>query len=78
MISHLGFLKELGKFHENLRLGFYTKIFENKPADSVDWSKYKVAYYTAKRDIDWGYLVLPTLLITLVLGGLGAYKLRKL
>ncbi|MBQ4915026.1 DUF3526 domain-containing protein [Maribacter sp. MMG018] len=78
MVSHLGFLKELTKYHEKLRLDFYTKIFDNKPADSVDWSKYKVAYYTGKRNIDWVYLMLPTLLITVVIGALGAYRLRKL
>lgn len=78
MISHLDFLKSLTEFHTNLREGFYTKIFDERSADSVDWNKYQVTYYTAKRDIDWGYLTLPTLLITIILGGLGAYKLRKL
>ena len=78
MMSHSAFLKALTKFHEDLRLGFYTKIFENKPANSVDWSTHHVKFYTSKRDVNWIYLMLPTVLITMLIGIFAAINLRKL
>lgn len=78
MVSHLSFLKALTEFHKNLRLGFYTKIFDNNPADSIDWANHEAKFYTIKRDFDWFYLLLPTLFITLIIGVFGMLNLRKL
>ncbi|MDO6516707.1 DUF3526 domain-containing protein [Zobellia uliginosa] len=78
MVGHLGFLKKLTEFHEDLRLDFYPKIFGDKSADRVDWKNYKVKFYTLEREVDWTYLMLPTLLITLIIGGFGVLNLRKL
>ncbi len=78
MVSHLHFLKALTEFHKNLRLGFYTKFFDNKPADTIDWSSYAAKFYTIKRDFSWFYVLLPTLFITLIFGTLGVLNLRRL
>lgn len=78
MKSHLEFLKALDKFHEDLRLCFYHKVFDKKFADSVNWENHEAKFYNAKRDFSWLYLLLPTLLITIVIGVLGAINLRKL
>jgi len=78
MVSHLDFLKALTKFHEGLRLNFYTKIFENKFGDVVDWESHNAKFYSSKRDFNWMRLMLPTLLITLIIGMFGTLSLRKL
>jgi len=78
MISHLDFLKALTEFHEGLRLDFYTKIFDLKTGDAIDWKNYKAKFYTSKRDFSWFYLLTPTLLITLIIGTVGFLNLRKL
>lgn len=78
MLSHLDFLDALTEFHEDLRLGFYTKIFDNNPADSVDWSNHEAKFYNSKRDFSWVYLMLPTLLITIIIAVLGTLNVRKL
>ncbi|AUP77314.1 DUF3526 domain-containing protein [Flavivirga eckloniae] len=78
MISHLDFLKALTEFHENLRLSFYTKIFENNPANVIDWENHEAKFYSPKRDFSWMHLMLPTLLITLTIAVFGLFNLRKL
>ncbi|MUH36178.1 DUF3526 domain-containing protein [Zobellia amurskyensis] len=78
MISHLGFLKHLTEFHEKLRLDFYPKIFKNQPAESVDWKNYNIKFHEANRSFSWLKLILPTFLITLVIGVLGGLNLKKL
>jgi len=78
MISHLNFLKALTNFHENLRLGFYAKIFDENPADSINWSNHEAKFYTTKNNFNWLFVMLPTLLITLIIGFLGIFNLRKL
>ncbi|SFR73207.1 DUF3526 domain-containing protein [Maribacter stanieri] len=78
MISHINFLKALTEFHENLRLGFYTKIFDNKTADAVNWQEHEAKYYAINRDFNWFYIILPTLMVTLVIGVFGMWNLQKL
>lgn len=78
MVSHLAFLKALTKFHENLRLGFYPKIFDNNPADVIDWKNHEAKFYNLKRSFNWVRLMLPTLIITLIIGFFGIFNLRGL
>ncbi len=78
MLSHLDFLDALTEFHENLRLDFYTTIFDKKTADTVNWKNYDAKFYTSKQDFSWGYLLLPTLIITLLISALGVINIRKL
>ncbi|NAS11429.1 DUF3526 domain-containing protein [Poritiphilus flavus] len=78
MIGHMNFLDALTDFHANLRLGFYPKIFDNAPADVIDWQKHQAKYFEQKRDFSWNLLLLPTLLITLLTASIGLLNLRKL
>ncbi len=78
MVSHLNFLKALTEYHENLRLHFYPKIFENNPADVIDWKTHNTKIYSSKRDFSWMRLMLPTLLIVLIIAIFGVLNLRKL
>ncbi len=78
MLNHLGFLDALTQFHENLRLGFYTKIFDNNPADVIDWETHEAKFYKSRLDFSWLYLISPTLLITLTIAVFGRLNLRRL
>jgi ABC-2 type transport system permease protein len=78
MINHLDFLKSLTNFHENLRLGFYTKIFDNDAADTIDWTRHEAKFHSSKANFKWMTLLLPTLIITLLIGFLATVNLRKL
>lgn len=78
MISHLDFLQALEKFHEGLRLNFYPKIFEDVPADTVDWQKHDAKFYKTTSNLNWLRLLLPTLLMVLIIGMLALLNLRKL
>jgi len=78
MLSHLNFLNKLTEFHEDLRLKFYPKIFDNNPADSIDWTNHEAKFYTVERNFNWAYQILPTLLITIFIGTFSIVNLRKL
>ena len=78
MLSHLKYLKALTEFHKDLRLSFYTKIFDDKTADTVDWEKHGAKFYTSERSFSWAFLVLPTLIITFIVLIFGAKNIRKI
>lgn len=78
MNEHLDFLEYLTKFHENLRLDFYPKIFENQEVNTINWQDYDIKFYEVKYNFSWLKLLMPTLLITITIGRLGEYNLRKL
>ncbi len=78
MVSHLNFLKALTQFHERLRVDFYPRIFDKNPSDSVDWSNHKAKFYTLKNNFSWIYIMLPTILITMLITVFGLFNLRKL
>lgn len=78
MISHLQFLDALTEFHGNLRLGFYPKIFDEQPAEVIDWSKHHAKYFELKRDFNWILLLLPTFVIILLTVTFGMIKLKNI
>jgi len=78
MESHIDFLQALTRFHENLRLGFYSKVFDKKSIDAVNWDDYQAKFYEQKRDFNWGCLLIPTLLITLIISFLSMFNLLKI
>lgn len=78
MVGHLDFLDALTEFHERLRLGFYTFIFEEQPANVIDWSKYEPEYFKQNRSFSWSLLLLPTFILSLVLGSIGVLKLKRI
>ncbi len=48
LMHHIDFLDATTKFHEDLRLDFYPKIFEAHKADTISWEKYKPSFYKIK------------------------------
>lgn len=78
MVGHQEFLDALAEFHEKLRLDFYTDIFDEKSAETIDWSKYNAKFYESKRSFSWLRVLLPTLVITSIIGFIGIKKLKQL
>lgn len=65
--NQLLFLKETKLFHENLRLYFYPKIFDNAEVNKENWSKFKVETFNDPSKINFLKAFLPLLLFNLVL-----------
>jgi ABC-2 type transport system permease protein len=79
MMSHFEFLTALKKFHEHLRLEFYNKIFDNMPANVIDWNTHEAKFYNSKpNNFRWMYSMSPRIFITLTICFLGGLNLRRL
>ena len=78
MIGHLNYLDELTDYHAELREGFYPKVFSEKTAEAVDWTSHQAKRIDLKRDFSWWALLLPTALMTALIGILSLLKLREL
>jgi ABC-2 type transport system permease protein len=75
--NYLLFLESTRVFHERLRLEFYPKIFEEKPAGTIDWSKHSVSFFTERVDVNWLQLVLPYGLLLVLLAGWIVPRLKR-
>ncbi|UYQ94168.1 DUF3526 domain-containing protein [Chitinophaga horti] len=69
---HLAYLDSTGVFHEQKKLHFYPKIFGDSAVVNEDWSKHVPQFFTAKTPVNWGDMVTPFILFTLLLGVGGA------
>lgn len=76
--NHIQFLDNLGSFHEELRLYFYPKIFENHSVEKEDWSKFTPEYAFVAHKVDWWKSLLPLLLVTALVSLLTFFNLRKI
>ncbi|WP_062058575.1 DUF3526 domain-containing protein [Aquimarina longa] len=76
--NHMQFLDHLDKFHEELRLYFYPKIFENYLVKNEDWSKFKPKIALIQNHINWGKSIYSLLFITLLISFLTFLNLRKI
>jgi ABC-2 type transport system permease protein len=76
MQNHLQFLDSITKFHEQLRLYFYPKIFTGSEVLKEDWSRFKPVYCQIRQTTHW-YNALYTGLFVLVLGGAGFIRLKR-
>ncbi len=65
--NQMQFLDYTRKFHEDLRLHFYPKIFEQLNVNEHDWKQYKVDYYNQRLNINWFESLLPFLVAILIL-----------
>jgi ABC-2 type transport system permease protein len=78
LASHLRFLDHTTRFHEQLRLHFYPKIFEEAPVAGENWEAFRVAFFSEDRTVHWGPLLLPLVSLTGLFAGLALLNLRKL
>ncbi|MBS9463250.1 DUF3526 domain-containing protein [Flagellimonas sp. 389] len=66
--QHLNFLDATANYHEELRLFFYPKIFEEKSADAVDWTRFTPKYADdGKSDQKLMRIVWPLFIATLLM-----------
>jgi ABC-2 type transport system permease protein len=77
MLNHLKFLEGTTRFHEKLRLHFYPKIFEKKPAATENWDQWEVESYVEQSELDWVSLITPLLGFYLLFIFLGYNTLRN-
>lgn len=75
--NHLHFLDNTDRFHEKIRLFFYPRIFEEQPADIIDWKSFKVQYFLEEEKVRWNALLLPLLIITALICLLTRYNFIK-
>lgn len=73
--SYVDFLDETEGFHERKRLTFYGPIFDNAPANTIDWSQHKPELHEPSSDYSaWrmfgSMLVFTLLFLVLALRGL--------
>ncbi|MEO0338446.1 MAG: DUF3526 domain-containing protein [Bacteroidota bacterium] len=66
MTNYLNYLEALESFHEDLRLSFYSEIFEATPIEDQNWDDYKLDFFTDSRDIKL-LVLLPLFLINCLL-----------
>jgi len=75
--NQLRFQEATGRFHENLRLHFYDRMFRDVPVKSEKWNRFNVQTFHDDAPIDALTGLLPLLLLTLVFVGLGWLNFRK-
>ncbi len=62
MYNYLNYIEALENYHEDLRLSFYPKIFENEPIEDQNWEAINLQYFKDQRTTDWKP-VLPLILL---------------
>ena len=74
------FLNATTVFHEDLRLGFYPKIFDNDAVSSVNWKSYKPKFFKINKEftiIKNSMYLIVTILVVIGFGFLKYFKTMK-
>ena len=58
----MAYLDETRAFHENLRLFFYPKIFEEQAADTINWNQFTPELHQNNEELKTTKVLLPLLL----------------
>jgi len=67
LTNYLNYMHNLEQFHEQKRLHFYPKIFENTPIASENWNQYHLEFFKDNRNINWLAGIAPLAIISLLL-----------
>ncbi|MEM0991396.1 MAG: DUF3526 domain-containing protein [Bacteroidota bacterium] len=67
MRNYLHFIEQLEAFHEDKRLYFYPKIFEETPIEEENWAQFTLEYAERDRKVEWFKQLLPLGLVSLLL-----------
>jgi ABC-2 type transport system permease protein len=78
LTDYITLLDSAGTFHEEKRLYFYPKIFENADVKNEDWTKFKPTYLASKKDVHWSSITIPLVLLTSLLFIWGSMKSRSI
>ena len=65
MTNYLNFIRQLETNHEEKRLYFYPKIFENQPVSDENRTDFSQQYFEDNRSVNWLGSLLPLLLLNL-------------
>lgn len=74
--NYLNYMDALEEFHEEKRLYFYPKIFDNVPIKSENWEALKLEYIQDQRAIEW-FSLFPLMFSCLILLCLARQNLRQ-
>ncbi|QTD38360.1 DUF3526 domain-containing protein [Polaribacter batillariae] len=77
LTNHINFLDATVKFHEDIRLDIYPKVFEKHHPDTVDFEKHKPKFFRAEDNFSLSKNSFSTILITLFLICFGVFKNLK-
>lgn len=78
LVDHLSFLARIKTFHEETRLYFYPKIFENEVAIDVDWDQFKpVTHENEIKSFDWLDETVPLLVGSFLFLGMWGLSIRR-
>lgn len=75
--NQLRFQEATGRFHENLRLHFYDRVFRDAPVKSENWNRFDVQTFHDDTPTDALTGLLPLFLFALIFTGLGWRNFRK-
>lgn len=77
LTNQVNFLHGTTNFHEDLRLQFYPKIFDNAPVSSINWKSFKPEFFKSENNFSLLESIFYMTLITLLLIGFGVIKNLK-
>lgn len=75
--THLDFQQAVRKYHEQIRLHFYPKIFLNKAVDSTNIKDYKLEKYSPQQRPSIWINLLSISLFTIILIGTTAFNFKR-
>ena len=75
--NQLRFLDQTTRFHENLRLYFYPKIFSNAPVMEERWTGFRVETFSDDAPLHPMAVLGPLLLFISLFAGVGWYRFRQ-
>ena len=78
MTNYLNFIQQLENNHEEKRLYFYPKIFDNKPVSGENWKDFSQDYSEDARGVNWLGALLPLLVVGLLLVFSSSLKFNKI
>jgi len=78
LMDHLRFLDATGKFHEQLRLFFYPKIFDQEEVSKVEWGAFRPGFFRKVTTVNLGNVLLPVWGWALILLIIVLYRFGKL
>jgi ABC-2 type transport system permease protein len=67
MNNYLQFLNKLEHFHEQKRLYFYPKIFNESKVEKENWKQFGLEYFSQKPNIKWFTSIFPLLFFVLLI-----------
>lgn len=75
--NHVNFLNATTKFHEDIRLEIYPKVFEEHHPDAVDFEKYKPEFFKSKTNFNIIKNAVPMLTISILLISIAVFNNLK-